>query len=404
MMSHDYFTIILGAGASGLACAGAASKAGPVLLLDHAQKSACKVDISGGGKANFTNRHLKMDDFHTTNHRFCLSALAKFTPEDCLAWLDSHKILYEEREHGQFFCLRSAKDFSRILRLACTSNASCTILLETTIQRVQKIDDAFVVSTSKGDFSAPNLVIALGSPAFPQAGASALGVHLAKQFGHPTRPFRPALVGLVTKEWGNGELAGISLTARVHVLRPKQHPVSITDFPVDLPLLFTHTGMSGPAILQASLVWEEDLPITIDFLPALCLETYLKDAQHGKMLLANALKQFFPERFALWLLTSLQIPNGRVAEMAKKNRQRLCKTVHEYTFVPQGTEGYKKAEVAKGGVETSHVSSKTFESTLVPGLYFCGEVLNVTGRLGGYNLHWALASGKAAGEAILAKV
>ena len=402
-MKNDYYTIILGAGASGLACAGVAAQAGPVLLLDHGQKSACKVDIAGGGKANFTNRHLKIDDFHTSNQRFCLSALSRFTPEDCLAWLDSHKVQYEEREHGQVFCSRSAKDFSRALRSSCLANESCTTLLETTIQKAQKVEDSFVVSTSKGDFNAQNLVIALGSPAFPQSGATALGTHLAKQFGHSVLPFQPALVGLASAEWGNGDLAGMSLPVQMRVTLPKGKKQVMADFPTPLPLLFTHTGLSGPAVLQASLLWEEGFPITINFLPDLSLEGFLQEPQQGKLLLTNALKQLFPERFAQWLLTNLDIPNGRVAELAKNNRQRLCKNVHEYTFIPQGTEGFKKAEVAKGGVDTSQVSSKTFESALVPGLYFCGEVLNVTGRLGGYNLHWALASGKAVGQALLAK-
>lgn len=400
-MINDYYTIILGAGASGLACASMAAQAGSVLLLDHGQKSACKVDIAGGGKANFTNRHVKIDDFHTSNQRFCLSALSRFTPENCLTWLDNHKIQYEEREHGQIFCSRSAKDFSRALRSSCLADDACTTLLETTIQRAQKVEDAFVVNTSKEDFSAKNLVIALGSPAFPQAGATSLGAHLAKQFGHSVLPFQPALVGLVSEEWGNGDLAGMSLSVQMRVSLAKGKKRVMTDFPAPLPLLFTHTGISGPAVLQASLLWEEGFPITINFLPNLSLESFLQEAQQGKLLLANALKQLFPERFGQWLLSTLDIPNGRVAELAKKNRQRLCKTVHEYTFIPQGTEGFKKAEVAKGGVDTSQISSKTFESALVPGLYFCGEVLNVTGRLGGYNLHWALASGKAVGQALL---
>lgn len=400
LKESSYHTIILGAGAAGLACAGIAQRAGDILLLDHGQKSACKVDISGGGKANFSNRSMGIEHFHTTNPRFCLSALSRFTPDDCLAWLDDHAVAYEERNHGQLFCSRTAKDFSRALRSDCVA---CTLLLDTQILKVERGSGLFKVVTSKGNFTAKNIVCALGSPAYPQAGATSLGVRLAQQFGHAVVPFRPALVGLAVAEWQDGVLAGISLPVHIHIHIPPKHPYKLTNFPAPLPLLFTHTGISGPAVLQASLSWEKGWPMTINFLPDLNIEKELSKPGYAKQSLLTVLKGLLPERVAQWLLDAGEIPNIRVAELSKNNRLLLSKTIHQYTVTPQTTEGYIKAEVAKGGVDTAQVSSKTFESKLIEGLYFCGEILDVTGRLGGYNLHWALASGKSVGHALLEK-
>lgn len=399
-LTTSYSAIILGAGAAGLACAGATQNMENILILDHGQKMACKVDIAGGGKANFTNKNMGIEHFHTANPQFCRSALSRFTPDDCLEWLNTHKMQYEEREHGQFFCTRSAKDFSRLLREGCSKS---TVKLETTIRHVSYTDETFFIETSSGHYSAPNLVIALGSAAFPQTGATSLGLHLAQQLGHKTIPFRPALAGFILPNWNNETMAGMSLPVRLHVQKIKD-AYPIQNFPATLSLLFTHKGISGPAALQASLLWEKNTPITIDFLPDNNLENELLLPAYGKLLLKNTLKQFFPERFCQWILTEFNIPNTRTAELSKKHRQTLVQTIHAYTVTPTAIEDLPRAEVAKGGVVTDDVSSKTFESKLCKGLYFCGEVLDVTGRLGGYNLHWALASGKAVGMALSQKM
>lgn len=423
MTRTDTDVLILGAGASGLFCAmTAAARGRRVTLVDHARATGRKVRIAGGGKCNFTNLEMHARHYVGGNPHFPKSALARFTPWDMVSLVSEHAIDWEEREHGQLFCLRSADDVADLLEQRCRA-ANCRFLLGQRVEGVEHDGEAFVVTIAPAQASdragdddgggdsrrglqadadggtpdapgkvtllrAASLVVATGSPAWPQMGATDMGHRIARQFGHKVTPARPVLVPLVmAPQWPLHGLAGIAL------------PVRVTTAGVSfaLPLLFTHRGISGPAALQASCYWQPGQPIDIDFLPGESLDELLRAPEHGKLLVRTLLGRLFPDRLAE-RLTPPDLAGHKIAELSRAARAALNEAVHAHAAVPTSTEGMRKAEAAAGGVSVEHISSRSMESALRPGLFLTGEVLDVTGQLGGYNLHWAWASGKAAGE------
>ncbi|NHZ46239.1 aminoacetone oxidase family FAD-binding enzyme [Nitratidesulfovibrio liaohensis] len=415
MTRTDTDVLILGAGASGLFCAmTAAARGRRVTLVDHARATGRKVRIAGGGKCNFTNLEMHARHYVGDNPHFPKSALARFTPWDMVSLVSEQAIAWEEREHGQLFCLRSADDVADLLEQRCRASG-CRFLLGQRVEGVEHDGEAFVVTIApaqaaaaegdvttqggapKGATDAPakvtrlravSLVVATGSAAWPQIGATDMGHRIARQFGHKVAPSRPVLVPLaMAPQWPLHGLAGIALPARV--------TTAGTAF--TLPLLFTHRGISGPAALQTSCYWQPGQPVEIDFLPGENLDALLRAPEHGKLLVRTLLGRLLPDRLAERLVEP-DLAGRKIAELSRAARAALHQAVHAHTAVPTGTEGMRKAEAAAGGVRVDQISSRSMESTLCPGLFFTGEVLDVTGQLGGYNLHWAWASGKAAGE------
>ena len=400
MQTNNYDIMILGAGASGL-CAGAIAAANgvKVALLDHADKTGKKILIAGGGKCNLTNKYISPLDYAGKNPEFVRSALAALSPAALLETLQKHKIELEEREHGQIFCKHSSRDMLDFLLNNCKKNG-CTFLLGQRIVSVKKTDGnrGFTVVTEQSRYIAKKLVLALGSCAYPQIGASNLGYHLARGFGHEVIEVSPALVGLeMPKKWWGENLAGIAVPVNLYLNRTDKKSSKPFCVAENLNLLFTHGGISGPAVLQASLFWEKGQTIECQFIEWEKFETCFHHLPNTKLLLKNLLKTFLPLRLVENILPP-ELPNKKVAEISKAERLALRKICCTNPLIPVNTEGFKKAEAAKGGVDTKDISSKTMESKLVEGLYFCGEILDITGRLGGYNLHWAFASGLVAGE------
>ncbi|MEG6548777.1 NAD(P)/FAD-dependent oxidoreductase [Desulfocurvibacter africanus] len=383
-----YDVLVLGAGASGLMCAMEAAKRGRrVAVLDHAGKAGRKLRLTGGGKCNFTNLDVSAANYVSANPHFCKSALARFDQYAAMEMLSSHGIAWEEREHGRLFCLGSAGEVAGLLTTLC-HRQGVDILLDCTIREVDREQGLFRAATSQGVFLAPSLVVATGSPAWPQVGATRLGLEIARHFGLPVMPVRPALAPLVmAKDWPLAGLAGISLPATAQVADR-----SFSDH-----LLFTHEGLSGPAALQVSLFWRPGLEVSINFLPELQLMDFLASLPDRKVKLRNALSRVLPARLAA-ALCSAELGDKTVANLSRAEQETALASVHSFRVTPLSIEGFAKAEVAAGGVDTRELSSKTMEAAQMPGLYFIGEVLDVTGMLGGYNLQWAWASGFAAGQ------
>jgi predicted Rossmann fold flavoprotein len=398
--------IIIGAGASGLMCAIEAGKRGrSVLVLDHASKIGRKIHISGGGSCNFTNINTSHTNFISNNPHFCKSALSRFKPRDIIALLEKHGVKYEEREEGQLFCAGSSKDIIQMLEDEC-NNAGVKMMLNCRIHAVKKIDhadltgqietigpaDMFIISTDHGIFECESLVIATGGLAYPQIGASGSGYMIAKQFGLNVTETRPALVPFIFSTADMkifGELSGISIDVSI----------KCKNMTFRGSVLFTHRGLSGPAILQVSSYWKEGDAIVIDLLPDIDIFAFFIEKQQNKSKteMHNQLCEFLPSRLAKnWC--DLNIQSKPVNQYNEKELRKIALHVHNWEIRPKSTEDYKKAEVTLGGIDTNELSSKTMESGKVKGLYFTGEVVDVTGQLGGYNLHWAWASGFVAGQ------
>ncbi len=386
-----YDVLIVGAGAAGLFCAMHAGRGGrSVLLLEHASRIGKKILISGGGRCNFTNLHTTADNFLSANPHFAKSALARYTPADFLELVEKHRIPWHEKTLGQLFCDRAASDIVSMLERECVE-AGVTIQVATPVREITH-HEGFHVATGAGDFSARSLVIATGGLSIPKMGATPFGYQVAQQFGLGLQPCRPALVPLtfVADDLNRyASLAGISAEAVVSA-----GPSRFRE-----KLLFTHRGLSGPAILQASSYWQPGLPITIDLAPGRVWTESLRAQISQRDLLSarTALHAVLPHRLAdRWL--ALQPP----AAWTNQGLADAEAALHRWTLYPAGTEGYEKAEVTAGGVDTAELSARTMESRKVPGLYFIGEVVDVTGHLGGFNFHWAWASGAAAGRALAA--
>jgi predicted Rossmann fold flavoprotein len=388
----DFDVIIIGAGAAGLMCAVEANKRGRrVLVLDRAAKVAQKIRISGGGRANFTNLHASPANFLSDNPRFCVSALKRYTQHDFIALVEKHGISYHERDHGQLFCDGSAQ---QIIHMVLEEARGVRVQPATTVTRVSKGDDGFTVETDRGSFTGASLVIATGGPSIPKMGSSGFGYAIARQFGLKVIEPRPGLMPL-TLDAGVlarlGGLAGISLNATVTLGK-----VRFTE-----ALLFTHRGLSGPAILQISSYWRDGDAITIDLLPGADALQYLKDARDGqpKKNVSTVLTQRLPRRLAQAII-ALTDSEGRLAETSDKVLRRLAAQINAWRITPNGSEGFRTAEVTVGGVDTRELSSKTMEAQSVSGLYFIGETVDVTGHLGGFNFQWAWASGHACGQVV----
>ena len=392
----SFDAVVLGAGGAGLMCALTAGKRGrKVAVLDHAAKPGGKIIISGGGRCNFTNREVSSKNFVSRNEHFAKSALSRFTPEDFIAMVESRGIAYHERKHGQLFCDGSAQQLIDMLTDAC-AQAGVEVLLEREIVSVARTGGRYLVKTDQGDFEAGALVVATGGLSLPKFGATAVGYDIAEQFGLRIVARAPALDGFVFSDADRAKLdgfAGIALDA-----------VMTTNGVVFREnLLFTHAGFSGPAALQASLHWDAGDEVRIDFIPALSREELMRwfaARKGGKAELKNQMAALVPKRLAerfcdLYLPEPLDLGN-----LPKKELAVFCARLQDWAFIPNGTVGYGKAEVTRGGVDTAELSSKTMEAKRTPGLYFIGEVVDVTGWLGGFNYQWAWASGRAAGEAL----
>ena len=388
-MIHSYHAVVLGGGAAGLMCAITAGQRGRrVVVLEHADRIGKKILISGGGRCNFTNLHCRPENFLSANPHFCKSALARYTPKDFIALVEKHDIPYHEKTLGQLFCDRSAQDVVGMLEEECRA-AGIEVFAATRVQEVRR-NDKFVVLAGAHEFRAPALVVATGGLSIPKMGATSFGYELARQFGIKIRECRPALVPLTfdaTDRKHYCDLAGVSAEVVASVGRQRFRE----------KMLITHRGLSGPAILQISSYWNPGEPLTLDLAPETDITKRLRLESGGRDLSAakTAFRAALPDRLAdRWL--ELHAPD-RWTNPALVELERAA---HQWKVVPSRTEGYDKAEVTAGGVDTDELSAKTMESTKVPGLYFIGEVVDVTGQLGGFNFQWAWASGFCAGQAI----
>jgi hypothetical protein len=385
---HKFDAVILGAGAAGLLCAIEAGKRGRrVAVLERADRIGKKILISGGGRCNFANIHCAPENFISANEHFAKSALARYTPADFIALVEKHRIPYHEKTLGQLFCDRSAENITDMLEAECQA-AGVQIFLNCKIREVQRTAE-FKVRTEAAEFHTAAVVVATGGLSIPKMGATAFGYELARQFGLKIVPTKPGLVPLLLggKDYQlYSELTGVSAeviaSANHHAFREK--------------MLFTHRGLSGPAILQISSYWDKGRPIQIDLAPGREITPTIRAAKVRNLTAArSAFLGILPRRFAeCWLEA-----NGP-ANWTDGSLAQLEKRVHEWILKPAGTEGYEKAEVTAGGVDTDELSSKTMESQKVRGLFFIGEVVDVTGHLGGFNFQWAWASGAAAGRAL----
>lgn len=385
--------LIIGAGAAGLMCAIAAGQRGRrVLVVDHANKVGKKILMSGGGRCNFTNMGVTPANYLSANPHFAKSALARYTPWDFIALVEKHGIAYHEKELGQLFCDDSSKQIVRMLLDECGA-AGVTVEADCGVQRVRKTSGGFSVHTARGEVHAESLVVACGGLSIPSMGASGFGYELARQFGHNVLPTRAGLVPLTLSgkhQEHYQDLAGVALPM-VETRVGKQG--------FRAGLLFTHRGISGPAILQISSYWQSGDDLRIDLLPDLDVGAHLVDQRTARPLaeLKTVLGDVLPKRLAQRLceqwFESRPMRQYRDAELTEVGAQ-----LNAWPITASGTEGYRTAEVTLGGVDTDGISSSTMQSKLVPGLYFIGEVVDVTGWLGGYNFQWAWASGQAAGE------
>ena len=393
--------IVVGAGAAGLHCAAIAGQRGlRVLLIDHAEKVAEKIRISGGGRCNFTNIDTGPSNFLSANPPFCRSALARYTPQDFIALVQRHRIAWHEKHKGQLFCDGSAEEIIAMLLRECDSGG-VTRWQPCGVHAVRQGESGFEIDTDRGLACGRQLVIATGGLSIPKIGATDFGYRLARQFGHSIRETRPALVPLTfdAVTWAPfAALSGLSLEARVRVGTGKTRGEFLED------LLFTHRGLSGPAILQVSSFWHAGAPLHIDLSPGRDLNAELLAAKRGsRRVLGNELAELIPRRLAdAWLEPTPELATKPLPDQRDRDLSQLAGRLHGWELKPQGSEGYRKAEVTAGGVDTRELSSQTMESRVVPGLHFIGEVVDVTGWLGGYNFQWAWASAAACARALAA--
>lgn len=391
-MQRSYDVIVIGAGAAGMMCAIEAGKRGrKVWLIDHAKKIAEKIRIAGGGFCNFTNLHTTPKNFLSENEHFCKSALSQFTQQDFIALVRRHGIAFHEKKLGQLFCDQSAQQIIDMLLDECR-RAGVVLQPETTIDKIEAINGGYTVHTNRGEKSCQSLVIATGGLSIPKIGATKLGYDIARQFGLNVIDTRAGLVPLTfqaTLLERCQALSGLSVEASVSCGK-----VSFSE-----GLLFTHRGLSGPSILQISSYWREGQDIIVNLAPTVTALTFLKDRKktQPKQEIQTILSDIIPKRLATSICDDARI-NGRIADLPDASLQILALCVNEWRIRPAGTEGYRTAEVTLGGVDTNALSSKTMETKNHPGLFFIGEVLDVTGHLGGFNFQWAWSSGYVAGQ------
>ncbi|MCS3807068.1 hypothetical protein FHY19_000060 [Xanthomonas arboricola] len=385
--------LVIGAGAAGLMSAFTAGRRGRhVLVLDHANKVGKKILMSGGGRCNFTNTGTAPGNFISANRHFCKSALARYSPGDFVELVERHGIAYHEKELGQLFCDISSKQIVRLLLDECEA-AGVQIHTQCEVRSVRRDSDGFTLDTSLGRVQAQSLIVATGGLSIPSMGASGFGYTLARQFGHALLPTRAGLVPLTLSgkhQERLQDLSGLALPVEAHC-----NGASFRNF-----MLLTHRGVSGPAILQISSYWQPGDDLRLDLLPGHDAGAWLREQkqQRGATELRNVLGDVLPRRFAQ-RLCEVWLPDKPVRQLDPPQLQSAAELLSAFPLIASGTEGYRTAEVTLGGVDTNQVSSATMESRLVAGLYFVGEVLDVTGWLGGYNFQWAWASGHAAGSA-----
>jgi predicted Rossmann fold flavoprotein len=391
-MSFD--VIIIGGGAAGLMCAIEAGKRGKrVVLLEHANRVGKKILMSGGGRCNFTNLYATPENYLSANPHFCKSALARYTQWDFIALVDKHRIAWHEKELGQLFCDDSSKQIVRLLLDECAA-AGVRILTDCAIEQVRREDAGFAVATSLGGFNADKLVVATGGLSIPKMGATGLGYELARQFDLKVLPTRAALVPLTLSGRhldDYADLAGVALPAAA----------SANGQSFRAGLLFTHRGISGPAILQISSYWEPGVPLQLDLLPERDTFEVLTAQQQERPAteLKTVLGEVLPKRLAQ-RLCELRFGNRLLRQYRPAELREIAGLLQAWPITASGSEGYRTAEVTLGGVDTAELSSTTLEARKVPGLHFIGEVVDVTGHLGGFNFQWAWASGWAAGQVV----
>jgi predicted Rossmann fold flavoprotein len=395
---HEFDVIVLGGGAAGLFCAGIAGQRGlRVLLIDHAAKVGEKIRISGGGRCNFTNRDCSPGQFLSENPAFCRSALARYSPDDFIALVRRHGIAFHEKHRGQLFCDDSAEQIIGMLQAECAAGAvqhwqPCTV------HQVRQGATGFELDTALGSVSAAQMVVATGGLSVPKIGATDFGYRLARQFGHRVVEPRPGLVPLTfdAATWAAfSTLSGVSLEVAIDAGSGKARQRFVED------LLFTHRGLSGPAMLQASSYWREGTPLHIDLAPGQDLADALRrDKAQSRRQLGNQLAQYLPQRLGeQWLRSHGLDPALPMPQARDRDLSTLAESLHHWQIVPTGIEGWRKAEVTLGGVDTRELEGQSLQSRRVPGLHFIGEVVDVTGWLGGYNFQWAWSSGWCAGQA-----
>jgi predicted Rossmann fold flavoprotein len=398
-MTQAFDVAVIGAGAAGMMCAAVAGQRGKrVVLIDHAEKLAEKIRISGGGRCNFTNLDTTPQNFLSQNPHFCKSALSRYTPKDFIDLIKRYAIPFHEKHKGQLFCDRSAEDIIQMLKAECDVG-KVSWRMPTAVRKIGKQGEAFHIATDAGEVIAQQVVIATGGLSIPKIGATDFAFRIAKQFDIKLIEPRPALVPLTFSEadWQSFiPLAGISLEVDVATGDKKTGGQFRED------LLFTHRGLSGPAVLQISSYWKDSAALTLNLLPSLDVAQELLAAKHQvKKNLANHLSQWLPVRLIEgWLQVHAFKPDARLADMPDQQLRRLGAAINQWQIAPNGSEGYRKAEVTLGGVDTRELSQQSMMANKVPGLYFIGESVDVAGWLGGYNFQWAWASGSAAGLAI----
>ena len=388
----DVDVMVIGAGAAGLMCASEAGKRGrKVMLLDHSRKLGEKIRISGGGRCNFTNLYTAPEAFLSANPHFCKSALRQYGQHDFISLVNKHKIAHHEKKLGQLFCDGSSQNIIDMLKVEC-DNAGVDLRMDCKVSAVDKREDGFHITLDFGLMRVQSLVIATGGLSIPKIGATRFGYEIAQQFGINVLDQRPGLVPLVFDKSILERckiLSGLSLDARV--------AYAGTAFREGL--LFTHRGLSGPSILQISSYWRDTQSVSVNLSPAHDASAHLinRKARQPRQDVATCLADILPKRLAAELCDLAGV-FGRLADRSDFNLRKLGQLVNDWQLTPNGTEGYRTAEVTLGGVDTNELSSKTMEAKIVPGLYFIGEVVDVTGHLGGYNFQWAWSSGFVAGQ------
>ncbi|MEM9062885.1 MAG: NAD(P)/FAD-dependent oxidoreductase [Pseudomonadota bacterium] len=396
-MSAHFDTVVIGAGAAGMMCAAhAAASGGRVLVVDHAKAPGEKIRISGGGRCNFTNLNAAPENFLSANPHFCKSALSRYTQWDFIELVDRYGIAWHEKTLGQLFCDETAKDVIAML-VSEMEKVSAELWLKTSVDRIEHGGDRFMLQLATGEIACENLVIACGGKSIPKMGATGYGYDIAAQFDIPVTDTRPALVPFTFSEEMLSDtraLSGVSVPAMA----------SCNGAGFDEAVLFTHRGLSGPAALQISSFWRDGDAIRLAFVPELDLLGTLRArrASDGRKALTTVLAEVMPKRLVEYLAAHLELA-GNLADQSDKALKFLTDALADWRIRPQGTEGYRTAEVTLGGVVTDALNARTMEVKSVPALYFIGEVVDVTGWLGGYNFQWAWSSGWAAGTAIASK-